>query len=144
MVCILKAYLFGLQEALSSLDANFWKEAINDEMDSLESNETCLQSFGVVHTNYLTLCLKASKQWTNTTQSTFLNMHQSDTRKAHKSKTQNPRWSILQNDVLNNKLGLAALSKYWSNTNQIIFCGLQVKPWSITQSIGLDKETPKK
>jgi len=44
---------FGLQEALSSLDANFQKEAINDEMDSLESNETffvdlhhgCKQSF---------------------------------------------------------------------------------------------------
>ena len=29
-----------LQEALSSLDANLWQEAINDEMDSLESNKT--------------------------------------------------------------------------------------------------------
>jgi len=26
-------------------------------------------------------------------------MHQDDTRKAHTSKTQNPRWSIFQNDV---------------------------------------------
>ncbi|CAJ2638269.1 unnamed protein product [Trifolium pratense] len=30
----------NLQEALSSLDADLWQEAINDEMDSLESNET--------------------------------------------------------------------------------------------------------
>ena len=30
----------NLQEALSSLDADFWQEAINDEMDSLESNKT--------------------------------------------------------------------------------------------------------
>ena len=30
----------NLQEALSSLDADFWREAINDEMDSLESNKT--------------------------------------------------------------------------------------------------------
>ncbi|CAL9017449.1 unnamed protein product, partial [Prunus brigantina] len=29
-----------LQEALSSLDADLWQEAINDEMDSLESNKT--------------------------------------------------------------------------------------------------------
>jgi len=42
MVCILEEDPFGLQEALSSLDANFQKEAINDEMDSLESNETWL------------------------------------------------------------------------------------------------------
>ena len=40
MVCILEEDPFGFQEALSSLDANFPKEAINDEMDSLESNET--------------------------------------------------------------------------------------------------------
>ena len=33
---------YGLQEALSSLDANFWKEAINDEIESIESNETWL------------------------------------------------------------------------------------------------------
>jgi hypothetical protein len=39
MVCILEEGPFGLQQALSSLDANFWKEAINDG-DSLESNET--------------------------------------------------------------------------------------------------------
>ena len=42
MVCILEEDPFGLQEALSSLDANFQKEAINDEMDSIESNETWL------------------------------------------------------------------------------------------------------
>ena len=30
----------NLQEALSSIDADFWREAINDEMDSLESNKT--------------------------------------------------------------------------------------------------------
>ena len=30
----------NLQEALSSLDADLWQEAINDEMDSLESNKT--------------------------------------------------------------------------------------------------------
>ncbi|PNX87224.1 retrovirus-related Pol polyprotein from transposon TNT 1-94, partial [Trifolium pratense] len=30
----------NLQEALSSLDADLWQEAINDEMDSLESNRT--------------------------------------------------------------------------------------------------------
>jgi len=30
----------NLQEALSSLDANLWQEAINDEMDSLESKKT--------------------------------------------------------------------------------------------------------
>ncbi|GAU11010.1 hypothetical protein TSUD_113030 [Trifolium subterraneum] len=30
----------NLQEALSSMDANLWQEAINDEMDSLESNKT--------------------------------------------------------------------------------------------------------
>ena len=29
----------NLQEALSSLDVDFWQEAINDEMDSLESNK---------------------------------------------------------------------------------------------------------
>jgi len=40
MVCILEEDPFGLQKALSSLDANFWKEEINDEMDSLESNKT--------------------------------------------------------------------------------------------------------
>ena len=28
---------------------------------------------------------------------------------------------FFQNDVLNKELGLAALSKYWSNTGQIIF-----------------------
>ena len=30
----------NLQEALSSLDADLWKEAINDEIESLESNKT--------------------------------------------------------------------------------------------------------
>ena len=30
----------NLQEALSSLDADLWQEAINNEMDSLESNKT--------------------------------------------------------------------------------------------------------
>ncbi len=30
----------SIQEALSSLDADLWQEAINDEMDSLESNKT--------------------------------------------------------------------------------------------------------
>jgi len=40
MVYTLEEDPYGLQEALSSLDANFWKEAINDEMDSLESNKT--------------------------------------------------------------------------------------------------------
>ncbi|MCH80615.1 retrotransposon protein putative Ty1-copia sub-class, partial [Trifolium medium] len=30
----------SLREALSSLDADLWQEAINDEMDSLESNKT--------------------------------------------------------------------------------------------------------
>ena len=29
-----------LTEAFSSIDANLWQEAINDEMDSLESNRT--------------------------------------------------------------------------------------------------------
>ena len=31
----------NLQEALSSLDADIWQEAINDEIDSLESNKIC-------------------------------------------------------------------------------------------------------
>ena len=30
----------GLTEALSSVDVKLWQEAINDEMDSLESNRT--------------------------------------------------------------------------------------------------------
>jgi len=30
----------NLKEALSSLDADLWQEAINDEMESLQSNET--------------------------------------------------------------------------------------------------------
>ena len=30
----------NLQEALSSLDADLWQLAINDEIDSLESNKT--------------------------------------------------------------------------------------------------------
>jgi len=30
----------SLKEAISSLDAKLWQETINDEMDSLESNET--------------------------------------------------------------------------------------------------------
>jgi len=30
----------SLQEALSSLDADLWQEAINAEIDSLESNKT--------------------------------------------------------------------------------------------------------
>jgi len=42
MVCILEEDPFNFQDALSSFDANFWKEAINDEMNSLESNETWL------------------------------------------------------------------------------------------------------
>ena len=32
----------SLEEALSSLDSSFWKEAINDEIDSIISNNTCL------------------------------------------------------------------------------------------------------
>lgn len=36
----LEEYPKTLQEALTSLDANSWQEAINDEMDSLESNGT--------------------------------------------------------------------------------------------------------
>jgi hypothetical protein len=30
----------SLKETTSSLDAELWQEAINDEMDSLDSNET--------------------------------------------------------------------------------------------------------
>jgi hypothetical protein len=30
----------SLKETISSLDAELWQEAINDEMDSLDSNET--------------------------------------------------------------------------------------------------------
>jgi hypothetical protein len=30
----------SLQEALSSMDADLWQEAINDEMESLETNRT--------------------------------------------------------------------------------------------------------
>lgn len=30
----------NLQEALSSTDADLWQEAINDDIDSLESNKT--------------------------------------------------------------------------------------------------------
>jgi len=36
----LKEDPLSLKEAISSLDAELWQEAINDEMDSLESNET--------------------------------------------------------------------------------------------------------
>jgi hypothetical protein len=31
----------SLKEAIFSLDAELWKEAINNEMDFLESNKTC-------------------------------------------------------------------------------------------------------
>jgi hypothetical protein len=30
----------SLEKVISSLDAELWQEAINDEMDSLESNKT--------------------------------------------------------------------------------------------------------
>lgn len=33
--------LTNLQEVLLSLDADVWQEAINGEIDSLESNKTC-------------------------------------------------------------------------------------------------------
>ena len=42
MAYTLEEDLSNLQEALSSLDANLWQEAINDDMDSLESNKTCI------------------------------------------------------------------------------------------------------
>jgi hypothetical protein len=40
MVYTLEEDSFSLKEAISSLDVEFWQEAINDEMDSLKSNET--------------------------------------------------------------------------------------------------------
>jgi len=40
MVYTLKEDPLSLKEAISSLGAELWQEAMNDEMDFLESNET--------------------------------------------------------------------------------------------------------
>jgi hypothetical protein len=40
MVYTLEEYPLSLKKAISSLDAELWLEAINDEMDFLESNKT--------------------------------------------------------------------------------------------------------
>jgi len=40
LVYTLKEYPLSLKEVISSLDVDFWQEAINDEMDFLESNKT--------------------------------------------------------------------------------------------------------
>ncbi len=40
MVYTLEEDPLSLKEAISSLDAELWQEAINDEMDSLDYNET--------------------------------------------------------------------------------------------------------
>jgi len=40
MVYTLEEDSLSLKEALSSLDVELWQEAINNDMDSLESNET--------------------------------------------------------------------------------------------------------
>jgi len=40
MVYTLEEDPLSLKEAISLLDVELWKETINDEMDSLESNET--------------------------------------------------------------------------------------------------------
>jgi len=40
MVYTLEEDPLSLKEVISSLDAELWQEAINDEMDFLESNET--------------------------------------------------------------------------------------------------------
>jgi len=40
MVYTLEEDPLSLKEAISSLDAELWQEAINDEMNSLESNKT--------------------------------------------------------------------------------------------------------
>lgn len=39
MVYTLEEDSLSLKEAISSLDGELWQEAINDEMDSLESNK---------------------------------------------------------------------------------------------------------
>ena len=39
-VCNLQGVPTSLEEALSSSDSGFWKEAVNDEMDSIISNNT--------------------------------------------------------------------------------------------------------
>jgi len=41
LVYILEEDPLSLKEAISSLDAELWQETINNEMDFLESNETC-------------------------------------------------------------------------------------------------------
>jgi hypothetical protein len=40
MVSTLQEDPLSLEKVISSLDAELWQEAINDEMDSLESNKT--------------------------------------------------------------------------------------------------------
>jgi len=40
MVYTLEEDPLSLKEVISSLDAELWQETINDEMDSLEFNET--------------------------------------------------------------------------------------------------------
>lgn len=40
MVYTLEEDPLNLKEAIFSLDVKLWQEAINDEMDSLESNKT--------------------------------------------------------------------------------------------------------
>jgi len=40
MVYTLEGDPLSFKEAISSLDAELWQEAINDEMNSLDSNET--------------------------------------------------------------------------------------------------------
>jgi hypothetical protein len=40
MVYTLEEDPLSLKEIISSLDVELWQEAINDEMDSLKSNET--------------------------------------------------------------------------------------------------------
>ena len=40
MVYTLEEDPLSLKEVISLLDVELWKETINDEMDSLESNET--------------------------------------------------------------------------------------------------------
>jgi len=45
-----------MEEALSSLNADLWQEAINDEMESLETNEMC-------HIEYLPPGCKTISKW---------------------------------------------------------------------------------
>ncbi len=40
LVYTLKEYPLSPKEVISSLDVDLWQEAINDEMDFLESNKT--------------------------------------------------------------------------------------------------------